>query len=244
VINGVKYARIIAQHVLHIVRFSDDSAMVGGTFGVRKYAVWDAVPQAAHDRVTNRHKEQLKTSYDSVLRGREVVETMLDVLRFFQAVNPEMVHRDDQGEWVGFPLMSQPGVSAPLHPEEPLEVEAAWQWLNDRTPNGDARVVCGQVTLNSTRYLCGSPSAAVTHSHHSPKQSSRLSATSRREPPTSKETYGRTSSTPPRTFRRRRALSSSAPKTSIRGPRQSTKSSARLIGACAAIRRLGFASRA
>lgn len=155
VINGVKYARLLAQHVLHIVRFSDSSAMVGGTFGVRRYAVWDAVPQAAHDRLTNRRKEQLKTSYDSVLRGREVVETMLDVLRFFQAVNPEIVHRDDKGEWTGFPLMSQPSVAAPLHPEEPLEVEAAWQWLNDRTPNGDARVVCGQVTLNSTRYLCG-----------------------------------------------------------------------------------------
>lgn len=155
VINGVKYARIIAQHVLHIVRFSDDSAMVGGTFGVRKYAVWNAVDQTAHDRVTNRRKEQLKASYDSALRGREVVETMLEVLRFFQAVNPEIVLRDTQGEWVGFPLMSQPGVAAPLHPEEPLDVESAWQWLNDRPPNGDARVVCGQVTLDGTRYLCG-----------------------------------------------------------------------------------------
>ena len=51
--------------------------------------------------------------------------------------------------------MSQPGVATPLHPEEPAEVEAAWQWLNDRVPNGDARVVCGQVTLDGTRYLCG-----------------------------------------------------------------------------------------
>jgi hypothetical protein len=53
------------------------------------------------------------------------------------------------------PLMSQPGVGAPLHPEEPDELEAAWNWLNDRPPNGDARVVCGQATFDGIRYLCG-----------------------------------------------------------------------------------------
>ena len=51
--------------------------------------------------------------------------------------------------------MSQPGVADPLHPEEPTEVEDAWQWLDNRAPNGDARVVCGQVTLDGTRYICG-----------------------------------------------------------------------------------------
>ena len=60
--------------------------LIGGPLGLRKYAVWDAVPQAAHVQLTNSRKEALKASYDSALLGREVVETMLDTLRFFFAV--------------------------------------------------------------------------------------------------------------------------------------------------------------
>ena len=155
-INGVKYARTIAQHVLHIVRFSDDSALVGGTFGVRRCAVWDAVPQAAHDMVTNRHKEQLKASYDSALRGREVVEDDASTsCASFRPSTRRWCTGTTRASGSGFPFMSQPGVAAPLHPEEPLEVEAAWQWLNDRTPTGMREWCVGQVTLNGTRYLCG-----------------------------------------------------------------------------------------
>ena len=155
VIDAVKYARNVAQHVLHIVRPSDDAVLIGGQLGLRIYAVWDAVPQAAHDRLTNKRTQALKASYDSALLGREVVGTMMDALRFFQTVNPAIIHRDARGEWTGFPLMSQPGVADPLHPEEPADIEAAWNWLDDRIPNGDARVVCGQVTLEGIRYLYG-----------------------------------------------------------------------------------------
>lgn len=154
-IEAVKYARNVAQHVLHIVRPSDDTVLVGGQLGLRIYAVWDEVPQAAHDRLTNRRTLALKASYDSALLGKEVVGTMMDTLRFYQAVNAEIVHRDARGEWTGFPLMSQPGMPAPLHPDEPDDLEAARKWLNARIPNGDARVVCGQITFEGTRYLCG-----------------------------------------------------------------------------------------
>ena len=52
--------------------------------------------------------------------------------------------------------MSQPGVGAPLHPEEPLDdIAAANAWLNGRLPNGDVRVVTGQVTKDGTAYLVG-----------------------------------------------------------------------------------------
>ena len=155
VIDGVKYARNVAQHVLHIVRPSDDTVLIGGQLGLRIYAVWDEVPQAAHDRLTNARTRALKASYDSALLGREVVETMMDTLRFYHAVNPAIVHRDTRGEWTGFPLMSQPGVTGLLHPEEPTDLGAAWKWLDGRIPNGDARVVCGQVTIKGIHYLCG-----------------------------------------------------------------------------------------
>lgn len=155
VIEGVKYARNVAQHVLHSVRLSDENALIGGQFGLRTYAVWDEVPQAAHDQLTNKRTQALRASYDSALLGREVVSTMMSTLRFYQSVNPAIVHRDARGEWTGFPLMSQPGVTAPLHPEEPTDLEAAWKWLDGRVPNGDSRVVCGQVTIDSIRYLYG-----------------------------------------------------------------------------------------
>ena len=155
VIDGVKYARNVAQHVLHIVRPSDDTVLIGGQLGLRIYAEWDEVPQAAHNRLTNKRTQALRASYDSALLGREVVGTMMDTLRFYQSVNPAIVHRDTRGEWTGFPLMSQPGVTGPLHPEEPADLEAAWNWLDGRIPSGDARVVCGQVTIEGIRYLCG-----------------------------------------------------------------------------------------
>lgn len=155
VIDAVKYARNLAQHVLHIVRPSDDTVLIGGQLGLRTYAVWDSVPQAAHDRLTNKNTQAMKASYDSALLGKEVVGTMMETLRFFQAVNPAIIHRDTRGEWTGFPLMSQPGMADALHPEEPAEFHAAWNWLDDRIPNGDARVVCGQVTFEGIRHLCG-----------------------------------------------------------------------------------------
>src|SRR5688500_15945562 len=34
VIDAVKYARNVAQHVLHIVRWSDDAALIGGQLGL------------------------------------------------------------------------------------------------------------------------------------------------------------------------------------------------------------------
>jgi hypothetical protein len=155
VIDGVKYARNVAQHVLHIVRPSDNTVLIGGQFGLRTYAVWDAVPPVAHNRLTNSRTQALKAFYDAALLGKEVVGTMMATLRFYQAVNPAIVHRDGRGEWTGFPLMSQPGVTDPLHPEGPAELEAAWKWLDGRLPNGDARVVCGQLTFEGIRYLCG-----------------------------------------------------------------------------------------
>ena len=80
---------------------------------------------------------------------------MLSVLQFYAGVSPNLVHRDPRGEWTGFPLMNQPAMAARLHPEEPMEVEAAWHWLNGRIPNGDARVVCCQLASEGSKYLRG-----------------------------------------------------------------------------------------
>lgn len=153
-IQGVKYVRNVDQHVFHIVRPSDDSILIGGLHGLRSYVVWDEIPRAAHDQLRPGTRA-LKSSYDTALLGKDVTATMMGVLRFYWAVDPAMVHRDARGEWTGFPLMSQPGVSGPLHPEEPSDAAAALAWLNSRQPNGDRRVVCAQVTFEGPRYVCG-----------------------------------------------------------------------------------------
>lgn len=153
-VNAVKYARNVDQHLMHIVAPREDN-LIGGAHGVRIYAFWEPIPAAIHARL-HRRTQSLQPAYQANLEGEEVTGTMLAVLRFFADLAPRTVHRDHRGEWTGFPLMSQPGVMAPLHPEEPCEdIAAATAWLNGRKPNGDVRVVAGQVTKDGTTYLVG-----------------------------------------------------------------------------------------
>lgn len=153
-INGIKYARNIAQHILHVVRPSDELTLVGGQLGMRVYAVWDDVPADVHAKL-HKGTQKLKPAYEAALLGKEVTGTMLTLLRFVHSFAPDIVHRDHRGEWTGFPLMNQPGMSVPLHPEEPLGAKLALAWLDSRRPGGDARVICGQHLLNGTSYAFG-----------------------------------------------------------------------------------------
>jgi hypothetical protein len=154
VIRGVKYVRNVAQHVAHVIRPRDEHVLIGGVLGLRIYTFWDEVPAAAHAQLRPA-TQQLKADYDALLLGVNVTNTMLDTLSFFADVAPDIPHRDARGEWTGFPLMSQPGVSDRLHPEEPSEEKTARMWLDGRQPNGDLRVICGQLTVDGTRYLLG-----------------------------------------------------------------------------------------
>lgn len=153
-IEGVKFARNVVQHVLHIVRPSDELTLVGGELGMRVYAVWDSIPAQAV-RELRPATQHLEPAYQSELDGNEVTGTMMAVLRFYAEVAPEIVHRDSRHEWTGFPLLSQPGMNTPLHPEEPADWDEARQWMNSRAPGGDCRVVCGQVTVDGTPYVYG-----------------------------------------------------------------------------------------
>jgi hypothetical protein len=87
----------------------------------------------------------LKSYYDQYLKGEEVVGTLLDAAHFFFEVCPDLVHRDTNGEWTGFPLRHQAGVPNRLHPEEPLDEAAALLWLAQRRPGGDCRVISGSL---------------------------------------------------------------------------------------------------
>lgn len=154
-VNAVKYARNADQHVMQIVAPPKPNSMIGGLHGLRIYARWEPIPQMVHDNLQPR-TQKLQSAYVEKLQGKEVVATMLAVLRFFGEVAPKIVHRDHRGEWTGFPLKAQLGVLDALHPEEPVnDIAAAHAWLKGRLPNGDARVVVGQVTYDGTPYVVG-----------------------------------------------------------------------------------------
>jgi hypothetical protein len=153
-LDAVKYARNVDQHVMHIVAPGTNN-LIGGALGFRVYASWEPIPAEAHASL-HTGTRSLVPSYCARLQGQEVTSTMLGVLRLFARIAPQIVHRDHRGEWTGFPLMSQPAVAAPLHPEEPTgDIAAANNWLSSRRPNGDTRVVCGQLTKDDTTYLFG-----------------------------------------------------------------------------------------
>lgn len=154
IIDAVKFARNVSQHTLHIVRPSDHVTLVGGLHGMRAYAVWDTIPSEIVSQLRP-NTRTLESTYRAHLEGQEVASTMLTVLRFFAEVNSAIIHRDENGEWSGFPLQDQPGVSLPLHPEEPLCHAGRGEWLNGRLPNGDCRLVLGQTTVDGTAYLFG-----------------------------------------------------------------------------------------
>lgn len=153
-IEAVKFARNIVQHVLHVVRPSSQFRLVGGSLGFRVYAEWDAVPADVVSKLWP-VTQALEPAYKAELEGMEVTGTMMSVLRFYAEVAPQIVHRDPHGEWTGFPLISQPGVTNPLHPEEPADMAAARAWMDNRRPGGDCRVVCGQVTVDGVAYAYG-----------------------------------------------------------------------------------------
>jgi len=135
-INAVKYARNVDQHLMFEVSPSED-VLIGGTHGMRTYACWRPIPAATHAEL-HEGTQRLQPEYQANLQGKELTGTMLGVLRFFAEIAPQIVHRDHRGEWTGFPLKSQPGVGDPLHPEEPVgDIVAANAWLNGRRLNGD-----------------------------------------------------------------------------------------------------------
>nr|WP_322002509.1 hypothetical protein [Rhodococcus qingshengii] len=154
VIRGVKYVRNVAQHLAHVIRPRDEHVLIGGVLGLRIYTFWDEVPATVHAQLRPA-TQRLKADYDALLLGTNVTDTMLETLSFFSEVAPGIPHRDQRGEWTGFPLMSQPGVKDRLHPEEPTNEKDARTWMDERRPNGDVRVICGQLTKDGTRYLFG-----------------------------------------------------------------------------------------
>lgn len=144
IIQAFEYVRHVTQHI-DPVRPQSAATFGGAELGFRTYATWKEVSSSVDGRLTSRTRA-LKPLYEANLQDREVVGTLLDAARFFAEVCPDMVHRQANGEWTGFPLRHQPGVSTRLHPEEPDDQVAALAWMERRRPGGDLRVICGSLS--------------------------------------------------------------------------------------------------
>lgn len=154
-INGIKYVRNVDQHLLYVVAPDPENVGIGGgRLGMRFLLVWLSVPAEVHDQLHVR-TQKLRPAFEHRLVGREIAGTMMDTLRLFGMLIPTAVHRDSRNEWSGFPLMSQPGMGYPLHPEEPLDHTEVHDWLSRRPPNGDLRVALGLRTYEGVKYLYG-----------------------------------------------------------------------------------------
>ena len=183
-INAVKYARNVDQHLMFEVSPSED-VLIGGTHGMRPMAAGGpSLPQ--HMRSCTRGRTPAtRVSGEPGGQGADGH----DACRVLRRIAPQIVHRNHRGEWTGFPLKSQPGVGDPLHPEEPVgDLAAANAWLNGRRPNGDLRVVIGQFTKEETPYLPGSPSPTSSPSPRSSRRPDRSTMTSPQGSPTSRVT--------------------------------------------------------
>ncbi len=142
VINGFKYVRNVDHHLIHPVLPDPDNVVGGMGLGFRTFAYWADVPQLVHDQLRP-STQALRPFFEDQLRSRQVLDAMLDALRFFASVAPDLVHRSETGEWTGFPIRHQAAVRDRLHPDEPTEESDAAAWLNSRRPGGDFRVIVG-----------------------------------------------------------------------------------------------------
>jgi hypothetical protein len=154
-LNGIKYVRNVDQHLIYTVApDSKNVRIVGGTFGMRLFPTWKSIPAEVHAEL-HPGSRKLQSAFERRLMGREISGTMMDVVRLFGKMIPDAVHRDVKGEWTGFPLLHQPGMGYPLHPEEPLERAQVHEWLSKRVPNGDIRVAMGMRIHDGVKYLYG-----------------------------------------------------------------------------------------
>lgn len=118
-IEGFRYVRNVGQHLLHPV-VPEAGGVVGSNLGLgfRSWSHWAEVPGDVHARL-HAPTQSLKPHYDHLIAGRSTLDPLLDACKFFAEVCPQLVHRDDIGEWTGFPLRVQWGTTDRIHPDEP-----------------------------------------------------------------------------------------------------------------------------
>lgn len=90
-LNAVKYARDVDQHLMFEVSPSED-VIIGGIHGMRTYDRWRPIPAATHAELEKR-TQRLQPAYQANLEGKELTSTMLTVLRLFADIATDRAPR-------------------------------------------------------------------------------------------------------------------------------------------------------
>lgn len=182
-IEAFRYVRNVMTHQLFRATPTSTSVVGGAGIGYQTASCWDSVPRGVHNRLRDRTRP-LKKYYDRHLVGQLVTDSFLDAAKYFAEICPMIVHRDQRGEWTGFPLRSQPGVAMRLHPLEPALVPGDLpslrrneRWLNRRAPGGTFRLLCGGPPSVTGTSCSGSRSGVQPRSARSSKPPSRCPST-------------------------------------------------------------------
>jgi hypothetical protein len=160
VVRGLTGPRNAAVHFDDIVE-PDVKRAIGPVDGYRfiifpRWKVRAAIPAAAFSGTA---QGALK-SYDSVVAGRLLHDTLMDALKFFDDCDGSLLPRDGGGQIAGLPLAPLPvGGYFRLHPDWPTHEQAAViTRANARAmpPRGVRRQVVGWlVGDDSQTYICG-----------------------------------------------------------------------------------------
>lgn len=193
-IEAVKFARNIQQHVLHIVRPSDNMTLIGGTLGFRFYAVWDEVPADVVARL-RRGTQALEPQYQAELKGREVTGTMIAVLRFFAEVVPQIIHETSAASGRDFFFSASRASIPPSTPKSPKTRPAHGRGWMVAARAETAGLFVGRSPSTTCRTCTVTRSSGDFPSHRSSRLSSRRTSTSVSATHISKVTSPRTSTT-------------------------------------------------
>ncbi|WP_218006514.1 hypothetical protein [Nocardia abscessus] len=159
IVRGLTLIRNADTHADSVIEM-DSNRVVGGMAGWRVFPVWKAhADLPAEIQNLSGTAPGVHKRYRDWVAGRLVVETLLDVLRFYDRCDPSLARRSDSGDLEGFPLrdLGAPGYDC-LHPYWLRENELSEQLLDrfkTMAPTGLGRRIHRAVPHADTTLLVG-----------------------------------------------------------------------------------------
>ncbi|SRR6266568_3929944 len=159
IVRGLVLIRNADTHADSVIEM-DSNRAVGGRGGWRVFPVWKAHADLPVDiQNLSGTAPGVHRRYRDWVGGRLVVETLLDVMRFFDRCDPSLTRRSESGDLQGFPLvdMGARGYDC-LHPYWLREKELSEQLLDrfmSMVPTGLGRRIHRAVSRASTTLFVG-----------------------------------------------------------------------------------------
>ncbi|MCP2317934.1 hypothetical protein APR12_003287 [Nocardia amikacinitolerans] len=159
IVRGLTLIRNADTHADSVIEM-DSNRVVGGRGGWRVFPVWkEHADLPAEIQNLSGTARGVHRRYRDWVGGRLVVETLLDVMRFFDRCDPSLTRRSESGDLQGFPLvdLGARGYDC-LHPYWLRENELSEQLLDrfmSRAPTGLGRRIHRAVPHADTTLFMG-----------------------------------------------------------------------------------------